>query len=86
MKKNLTYDDCVRLSKSPRELDEYLRVRLVELTTRDDAVAMRAIEALMNMTIEDEGHMFDGISADDLRRVREKAYRVIAEIDSAGGD
>ncbi len=82
MKENLNWSDCVRMSTNATELQSYLRAKLVQLAGGDNTVAIRAIEALMQMDIEDRGSDFSDLTSEQLVEARRRAEQYLHE---AGG-
>lgn len=84
--KALSWADCIRLSKSGGDLHEYLVARLVSLTTEDGSTAIRAVEALMGLAVEDSATDFNEVSTERLYELRERARQFIHSEGSRGDD
>lgn len=80
-----TLQDCERLSRSPVELNRYIRARLVQLVGKDAAVAIRAIELLSQMGGVVESSDLSDVPTDVLIRAEQRALAWIKELNGDGG-
>lgn len=83
--KPVTLEDCLELSHDAVRLREYLRARLVQLTTSDASVAIKAIELLLSTPADTSDDSLADVPTSVLLDYRNRA-RELLKRRAAGSD